>query len=178
MGFHSIVPILLSAGANPDAKAGCGATPMMMTTVKFSSRKTADFLMSYGANLDCQNFFGETVLILCANKGGKGRMLAIDLIAGGAKLTVRDSSLETVLHHAARNGDVVLLKFILRYANTELYGMKNRVCVCVCATIPLVEAFFFFSMIFVSARATISRFLFALGLHPCCGARVALKRRF
>lgn len=24
-------------------------------------------------------------------------------------------------------GDIVLLKFILRYANTELYAMKNRI---------------------------------------------------
>jgi hypothetical protein len=51
MGFEDVAPTLLKAGANPDAIAGCGATPLMMATVKLSSRKTAEYLMSYGANL-------------------------------------------------------------------------------------------------------------------------------
>lgn len=69
-------------------------------------------LAEYNANIDLQNFTGETALHILA---GNGNVNGIKLLVKqyNANINLRDNTGETVMHFAAKNGHTDVVRFLL-----------------------------------------------------------------
>jgi ankyrin repeat protein len=107
-----IVELLLASGADPNAHAASGDTPLIMAAA--SGRKTlVEALLERGAAVDGRGPEGVTPLYAAAFPGCVDVVEA--LIARGAEVDARTKSGYTPLTYAARAGDAALASSLLAH---------------------------------------------------------------
>ena len=107
-GAFDILKTLVAAGADLDAKGNLGKTPLHCAVIERQDI-IATNLISRGATIDALDVNRLTPLMLAV----KWNVLAINyLLQGGADKTVRDTSGNTVIHHAARLGHLRAIELL------------------------------------------------------------------
>jgi ankyrin repeat protein/beta-lactamase regulating signal transducer with metallopeptidase domain/6-phosphogluconolactonase (cycloisomerase 2 family) len=111
-GDISRVKSLIAGGADVNARAGAGWTPLH-TAVRSGNKEMAESLISAGADLNAVNTNnGLTPLVVAAMSG---RTDMVELLARrGADVNKRNSELDTPLHLAARDGDPNVVDTLVR----------------------------------------------------------------
>jgi len=98
----------------------------------YGKTEFAEYLINNGANINAQNEFGNTPLIVAAKAGIP---TCVDLlIKKGAELNLQTNKGDTALHWAAKNGDSQILKLLLEagldpkiknFDNKTAYDLAN-----------------------------------------------------
>jgi serine/threonine-protein phosphatase 6 regulatory ankyrin repeat subunit B len=109
-GFTSIAELLLSRGADANAKDPAGATPLMWAANR-GFKKMAEILLAHGAKVDARSLDGRTALHWTIQGGHIP--VAEFLLAHGAELNATNYSGETTLHQAARVESAGFARFLL-----------------------------------------------------------------
>lgn len=101
--IHSVknIQILMEAGADIDAKARNGQTPLaMLLSTVFPPMAVVETLLSYGADVNAQDSYGYTPLHLATARLNTSYTLA--LLQHGAEVNIRDKDKSTPLHLLVR----------------------------------------------------------------------------
>ena len=109
-GNRDMVRVLLSAGADINARNRNGQTALMYLTENASADLVRDFL-SAGADVNARNDAGETALIKAASSSDFATVR--ELINAGARIDLKDDDGTTVLMRAAENGDARLIRLLI-----------------------------------------------------------------
>lgn len=93
---------LIRHGADPNAKAADGSTPLFVAA-SLGSHELTRVLISAGANVHAVNDIGQTPLMVAAKSGSE--MVIELLLNAGASAKARDYKQLNALHWAATGGD-------------------------------------------------------------------------
>ncbi len=113
----SLVPFLLSLGAEPNFPDGSGRTPLIASISPLFSFDTppneavAMALLEHGAKVNTRGPDGETALVMVA--GTNHVSLARELIARGASPNIRNKYGQTALMRAATSGFIEMARLLL-----------------------------------------------------------------
>jgi ankyrin repeat protein len=135
---HYLKP-LLDAGADVNGRDYHGDTPLITATYRapaspvvaaFGATNCVDYLIQRGANTEIASAEGNTPLlnaIIHTNNGALGTLLE-----RGADHRVRNDAGDTILHLAARHGDLATLQILLKEASMldglEIDALNNVGC--------------------------------------------------
>lgn len=100
-GFKQMVELLISNGANVNARTANGDTPLHNASI-YGYEDIAKLLISKGADVNVKNDFGATPLLLASIHQGNTKYGEF-LIAKGADINAKTDDGWTALHEAARN---------------------------------------------------------------------------
>jgi ankyrin repeat protein len=102
--------LLLACGADINARAATGATPLSLA-LRYGFHRMADLLIAKGAALDGRAVNGQTLLHMACQGGNK--KVAELLLAKGATIEACDNDGATPLHVAADYGRLELVELLL-----------------------------------------------------------------
>mmetsp|Transcript_40749 Transcript_40749/g.53672 ORF Transcript_40749/g.53672 Transcript_40749/m.53672 type:complete len:557 (-) Transcript_40749:122-1792(-) len=113
MGHANVVNTLLHSGGPSiiNARDQSGNTPLMLC-MGTNAMDCASLLIAAGADINEQNLWGQTLLMLCAEEGTEANGLATILLLHKANVVLQDRDDATVLHYAARDGNLYLIKLV------------------------------------------------------------------
>jgi len=133
---HYLQP-LLDAGADVNGRDYHGDTPLITATYRapasppvpaFGALNCVDYLIQRGANTELASAEGNTPLLNATIHSNCGAVLT--LLHAGADHRVRNSAGDTVLHLAARHGDLALLKIltsmVAKLQNLDIETINNE----------------------------------------------------
>lgn len=111
-GLTIIAQILLSAGADPNAKDRLGLTPLLIACGKATEgyKNTVEMLLKKGAHINVRDPLGNTPLLLAIS--GNTPDIAFMLVEQGADVFASRRDGETALSLAQKQSDVRLLRLI------------------------------------------------------------------
>lgn len=109
-GHSDVVAGLVEMGANVNAVSKNGFTPLVFSTTK-NDVASLNTLIKAGASPNVVLLSGGQPLIVAMSYKNTGAALA--LVEGGADINVKDRGGNTMLHLAAQNGDLVVVKTLL-----------------------------------------------------------------
>lgn len=117
--LHSAIPtkntpaieLLLKKGAKLESKTSKGNTPLHLAA-KAGAFEVVTFLLEQGSEIDAENNEGKTPLKLAFDNGHE--KVVADLEERGAKAIEKKNFGADKLHDAVKDGDIVLVKKILR----------------------------------------------------------------
>ena len=95
------IRVLISEGANVNAKDKDGRTPLMLAAAKSSTPGIVALLLEKGAELEARSTYGWTPLMIAA-RNSSPEIVQL-LLEKGAEVNVRDTDGKTPLMFAARN---------------------------------------------------------------------------
>lgn len=107
---REMVQVLLSAGADVNARNSYGTTPFMHLGERATVELVRD-LLAAGADLHAADESGTTALLKIA--GSSKLEVVTELINAGARIDVKDNRGTTVLMNAAENEDARVVKFFI-----------------------------------------------------------------
>jgi ankyrin repeat protein len=113
-GYEDVVELLVSRGADVNATAGNGMTPLMAAATV--SKTGAELLLSKGADVRARSADGATALLRClmGNLEGQDRLdVAELLLAGGAEVNDALPGGTTVLMIAAGTGELEMVRLLV-----------------------------------------------------------------
>lgn len=124
-GLTIIAQILVTAGADPNAKDRLGLTPLLVACGKPTAgyRNTVDLLLKKGAHVNVRDPLGNTPLLLSISGGTAD--IAFTLIEQGADVFATRRDGESALTLAQKLGDerlVRLIEFKMREASRDRRG--------------------------------------------------------
>ena len=103
--------LLITAGANVNARRFDGATPLMVASMR-NSTTIMKLIMEQNVDIDCKDADGQTALL---NAIRENSHKAINLLlSSGASVTVSSTDRSTILHIAARRSDLETLCILAR----------------------------------------------------------------
>ena len=106
---HALVQLLLEAGANLNARAEGGSTPLLLATGnKSQNPEIAKLLIRAGANPDAHNRYGR-IALFWAVQNQQAELVHL-LIQAGANVNAADRFGATPLRFAAAGGSVEVAK--------------------------------------------------------------------
>ena len=122
-----IVQMLIKAGAKVDIKNCCGHTPLMLGTRSF---RTTKFLLSLGAEVNVQDKWGSTALLIAVDKGASPATISL-LLENGANDKIRNRCGYSFLHKIySRNTNVVEYSHVLEDKKISLACRRSGLLVC------------------------------------------------
>jgi ankyrin repeat protein len=104
-----IVDLLLAKGADVNAQAASGATPLMWAVIR-DQKDDVLTLLSHGANVNLADAYGDTVLD-CALRSGWGGLVSI-LVDHGADVNAVDQSMNRPLSYAMGMDDTSIARYL------------------------------------------------------------------
>lgn len=110
-GHAEAVDVLLKAGAKPNSVSKAGFSPLIFAAQN-GDVKTVETLLAGGADMEYAAPPGMTALLV-AMGARKLRVAELLLAKGGADVTAKDRSGNTLLHNAAQLGDVDMAKALI-----------------------------------------------------------------
>jgi len=114
-----VVKQLLANGANVNAKAEHGVTPLN-DAVTFEkdqlakAKEIVELLLAKGAKINAKDDFKQTPLHSVCQFGAHTEVIAAILIANGAKVNIKDENGVTPLSFAAMKGDIELIELLIK----------------------------------------------------------------
>ncbi|KAK6542310.1 hypothetical protein TWF694_006270 [Orbilia ellipsospora] len=109
MGSPRVVKTLLDAKANPELGDEAQSTPLHASANRY---EMAQLLLSYNANINCQQKNKYTPLMLAVSWGAADTTEMF--LANNADTEIANTKGETALHIAARQGNTAILKLLLQ----------------------------------------------------------------
>lgn len=113
VGQKDIVELLLSKGADVNAKGGIFGRTALMNAALNCYKEIAELLLAQGADVNVRNNNGGTALSLCFQSGPPCKELIKLFLLNGADVNSKDNSGSTVLMSAAASGDSELVREFL-----------------------------------------------------------------
>ncbi|MGE0886091.1 MAG: ankyrin repeat domain-containing protein [Blastocatellales bacterium] len=127
---HTELKSLLSAGLDPNSTDDRGVNALMVAAGR-GKLGLVKLLLSYGADVNCQDFqgcwplAGRTALMFAAADGCLD--IVKELITRGANLNAQDSDGETALMKAAFTGNYEIVQYlILSGADTKIQNEDDK----------------------------------------------------
>lgn len=102
VGHKKIVELLVNKGADVNARAASGATPLFFAILR-DQKDDAQFLLDKGANINTPNAYGDTPLS-CALQMQYGSLIQL-LVDRGADVNAQDQGLHRPLTYALKMDD-------------------------------------------------------------------------
>ena len=128
MKNESIVKMLLKHGANVNAKAEFGHTPLNFASDRAYSIKMMKLLIENGADINARDHLGRSPLIVAVDK--RNSKMAEFLIANGADVNIRyvkHNKGNTVLHKAVDGHNVKIVKLLVNAgADIDAKGKSGK----------------------------------------------------
>jgi ankyrin repeat protein len=97
---NKLVQLLVAHGANVNARAASGATPLWWAVMR-DQKDDVKFLLDHGANPNLTDAYGDTILDCALNLGFQS--LVPILVDKGADVNAQDQSLHRPLYYAEAN---------------------------------------------------------------------------
>lgn len=124
-----VVKLLLDHGADPSSPSGPEDMNALHWAVSLNLLEIADLIASTGMDLNSIRSFGQTPLIIAAEKGHT--LIAKTLVAKGADMLKGSANGGTALAWAARGGHLECVKYFLSEGmdidNCDSYGFSERI---------------------------------------------------
>mmetsp|Transcript_20844 Transcript_20844/g.31450 ORF Transcript_20844/g.31450 Transcript_20844/m.31450 type:complete len:597 (-) Transcript_20844:80-1870(-) len=113
MGHATVINTLLYAAGSDiiNARDKSGNTALMLC-MGTNATDCASVLIAAGADIDEQNLWGQTLMMICAAEGTQANGLATVLLLHRANCMLTDRDDASVIHYAARDGNLYLIKLI------------------------------------------------------------------
>ena len=128
MKNESIVKILLDHGANVNAKAEFGHTPLNFASDRAYSIKMMKLLIENGADINARDHLGRSPLIVAVDK--RNAKMAEFLISKGADVNikyVKYNKGDSVLHKAVEGHDVKMVRLLVNAgADIDAKGKNGK----------------------------------------------------
>jgi ankyrin repeat protein len=106
---------LLELGMDKNARDKDGRTPLMWVVSAEADEELMEALVDHGADVNMQNFTGETALFIAAQRGLEDK---VDyLLENGANVHVKNLDGATALHAAAATGSEAIVVALVRYGS-------------------------------------------------------------
>lgn len=102
VGHRKMAELLVSKGADVNARAASGATPLFFAVLR-DQKDDAQFLLDKGANVNTPDAYGDTALS-CALQLQYGSLIQL-LVDRGADVNVQDQSMHRPLTYALKMDD-------------------------------------------------------------------------
>ncbi|HEV8717725.1 MAG TPA: ankyrin repeat domain-containing protein, partial [Candidatus Binatia bacterium] len=117
MGHRDVVEVLLSHGAEKEAKDSHGRTPLHFTSFWDHTVEAAERLLVHGSEADAREETGATPLHLAVIKSHKPVVKL--LLDYGADVNAKDKGNDTALRFAERQGNTDMIEFLRRHGAKE-----------------------------------------------------------
>ena len=113
LGNVEVMEFLLASGVDKNERDADGNSALMWVVSADGSEDLMDALVDHGANVNMQNFVGETALFTACARGLEDKVEF--LLENGADAHIADLDGATPLHAAAGQGDSSLIELLVRY---------------------------------------------------------------
>ena len=111
-----LVQLLVSKGANVNAQAASGATPLFWAVLR-DQKDDAEYLIAHGANVNLPDAYGDTILD-CALHLQYGSMIKL-LVEHGADVNALDQSQHRPLTYALQMDDTSYAAYLRKHGAHE-----------------------------------------------------------
>jgi len=113
LGNVEVMEFLLASGVDKNERDADGNSALMWVVSSDGSEDLLDALVDHGANVNLQNFAGETALFTACARGLEDKVEF--LLENGADVHIANLDGATPLHAAAGFDDTSLLSLLVRY---------------------------------------------------------------
>ncbi|HEU5350203.1 MAG TPA: ankyrin repeat domain-containing protein [Terracidiphilus sp.] len=111
-----MVQLLVSKGANVNAQAASGATPLFWAVLR-DQKDDAEYLLAHGANVNLTDAYGDTILD-CALRLQFGSIVKL-LVEHGADVNAVDQSQHRPLYYALQMDDTSYAAYLRKHGAHE-----------------------------------------------------------
>jgi len=113
LGNVEVMEFLLASGVDKNERDADGNSPLMWVVSSNGSDEMMDCLVDNGANVNQQNFNGETALFVACDRGSVDKVEY--LLENAADANVANIDGASPLHAAAARGDGAVIALLVRY---------------------------------------------------------------
>jgi len=120
LGNVEVMEFLLSSGVDKNERDAEGNSALMWVVSSDGSEELMEALVDHGANVNLQNFVGETALYLACARGLEDKVEY--LLDNGADVHIANLDGATALHAAASFGDSAIISMLVRHGASVTAG--------------------------------------------------------
>jgi len=120
LGNVEVMEFLLTGGVDKNERDADGNSALMWVVSSDGSEDLMDSLVDHGADVNLQNFVGETALFIACARGLEDKVEY--LLENGADVSIANLDGATPLHAAAGFGDVAIVSLLVRHGAAVAAG--------------------------------------------------------
>jgi len=120
LGNVEVMELLLTSGVDKNERDAEGNSALMWVVSSDGSDDLMDALVDHGANVNLQNYSGETALFVACARGLEDKVEY--LLENGADVNIANLDGATPLHAAAGFGDPAVISLLVRHGASVAVG--------------------------------------------------------